>query len=511
MQRQAMVFGLAVVLTTVFCVLAAMSVDLGIPGEWVPHLAKHRGAVAWPLCVVTSLLVAGVCAWACVRRIPIASKLGLPVVLAIQALSSLNFLTFACAGPYGVMELCTAIITSGGNGSYYAEAERIGPYAAPGQKRDPSFPHYSGLSEYLAKYASDMPKGSFGDVRVRTATHPPGSAIAMYLVHSMLRRSPRLVSGLERAYSRFLPLGEELFAHGRPAHARLMTCAAVTIAVVCSITASLCVWLTYCASRSFALGHGSWVAMGLVAQAPCLLLFNPGVDQVFATIALAVIVLAVWALGQRGLVWPILAGLAASAATVFSLALCAVAGFGLLIACCEGFISHDGQARRAMRNAVVYAAAGLALWPIVWLCTGYDHFSVLWHCRASNAIVQSARGYWAWLGMNIVAWTAFAGGSAASAGSVGIVLGIRRGGPRMALPLAFALTLFVLLVSGQTRGEVERLWAFLTPILVVAAIHGLSQSMPDAMGKAAAGLLLFLQSVHAVVYRVVYDVWSTAP
>jgi hypothetical protein len=62
--------------------------------------------------------------------------------------------------------------------------------------------------------------------------------------------------------------------------------------------------------------------------------------------------------------------------------------------------------------------------------------------------------------------------------------------PDEAFRLAALAALLVLLVSGQTRGEVGRIWIPIMPVLLVAALARAPRPDDDAVPSAASALLL---------------------
>jgi len=104
------------------------------------------------------------------------------------------------------------------------------------------------------------------------------------------------------------------------------------------------------------------------------------------------------------------------------------------------------------------------------------------------------RNYWTWLGYHLYDFLVFLGLPLALLlvlSSFTTLRNLDRGSTL--LPLGFVTGLVLLDVSGVARGEVARVWLFLTPFAVIGAAHGLSRLHPGRWGFAFVALLLGVQ------------------
>ncbi len=70
--------------------------------------------------------------------------------------------------------------------------------------------------------------------------------------------------------------------------------------------------------------------------------------------------------------------------------------------------------------------------------------------------------------------------------------------------LLFALVLLFLIFLGKCRGEVVRLWLFMTPLLCVVVAQGITRRFPNNKARVLA-LVAALQFVTIVFIKVFQD------
>jgi hypothetical protein len=119
---------------------------------------------------------------------------------------------------------------------------------------------------------------------------------------------------------------------------------------------------------------------------------------------------------------------------------------------------------------------GLAsLWIIYQVAFGTG-FLDIWRMSMSYHLGLN-RSYWTWLGYHLYDFLVFLGLPLAFSFLVALIKGIRdvRHQRYDMLSLGFGLGLLLLDLSGTSRGEVARVWLFLTPFAVLVAIRGLTR------------------------------------
>jgi hypothetical protein len=134
---------------------------------------------------------------------------------------------------------------------------------------------------------------------------------------------------------------------------------------------------------------------------------------------------------------------------------------------------HWGQ---LLMDALIFGAGLAFLWVLYQLAFGTG-FTGIWRVSMRYHLGLT-RSYWTWLGYHLYDFFSFLGLPLGLLFLVASLMAVRdlRGGRRVqALPLAVGLGLLLLDLSGTARGEVARVWLFLTPFATLAAACGLSQ------------------------------------
>jgi hypothetical protein len=173
--------------------------------------------------------------------------------------------------------------------------------------------------------------------------------------------------------------------------------------------------------------------------------------------------------------WLLLSGLLLSITTFLSFGpLVMLAPMGLAAAL--WVLPHPDRRRwGALAVDTLVFFAGLVLpWLVYQLVFG-NGFLDIW--RVSMAYhLGLGRDYGVWLFYHLYDFFAFLGLPLALLFVAGLIMVLRGGlkDARIALPLGFGLGLLLLDLSGTARGEVARVWLFLTPFAVIGAAYGLS-------------------------------------
>jgi len=147
---------------------------------------------------------------------------------------------------------------------------------------------------------------------------------------------------------------------------------------------------------------------------------------------------------------------------------------------------RDGLAR-AVRLAAATVGAGGCFYMILWLVTGYDPVAAY---RATEHRYYLGAGhrrpYWFWLLGDLAAFGLGLG--------VPTLLGLARSLARRFFPaLALAAIILAGALSGYTKGEVERIWLFLTPLAAIAAAPALAKWRPAVVLGLLAGQALAVE------------------
>ncbi len=133
-------------------------------------------------------------------------------------------------------------------------------------------------------------------------------------------------------------------------------------------------------------------------------------------------------------------------------------------------------------GAGIPVAIGILLpWIIFMLAGGDSPIDIL---RASfDYHLDLDRPYWFWVWFHVWDWVLWTGVMLGALWLVGLWQGWRTRNEKHASPpilaLTLALTVFILTISGGTQGESGRIWLFLSPFVLVAALDGLNRIISD--------------------------------
>ncbi|HUT36025.1 MAG TPA: hypothetical protein VNE39_21235 [Planctomycetota bacterium] len=351
-------------------------------------------------------------------------------------------------------------------------------------------------------------------------THPGGPLTLFWCVNQVFARD-------EAAAGRFVRWCEDWFAggvhvrdpQGPPALVGLFRemseaeLAGVWLAAfLLQAAAALAVVPVFAMARAVYGVRVGIVAAALAAVVPSLLLFSPGLDQLFPVLAATACWLA-WTAGEKGSPWrAAFAGATVSAGLFFSLSFAVVAGWAGLLGIAA--LVRSGRLGEPRRVALLAAAAigGFAVPAVtLYLAVGYNSPAVWSACVAANAKfnAQSGRVYWKWLLADPVEFVVFLGVPVASlvvAQGISSARGAwRRRDWRLAdWPTLIVLGLLVALnLLGVNRGEVARLWMFLMPGCVVAAAACTERCAPYR--RAVFVTMFALQVVQVTVLKSLLD------
>jgi hypothetical protein len=221
---------------------------------------------------------------------------------------------------------------------------------------------------------------------------------------------------------------------------------------------------------------------GAARLATLLWIFAPsvlieGATSADAVFAFAGALTALLLLRQR-----MLAGaVAATAGTFLSYALAAVPVWACAV------VARRSSLGRAAKLAAACAAVAAVFYATLWLATGYDPIAA-YRATAHRYYLGAGhrRPYWFWLFGDLTAFGVGLG--------VPTLLGLARGLARRSVPaLALAAILLAASASGYTKGEVERIWMFLTPMAAVAAAPAMRRFSPPVVVCMLAGQALVVE------------------
>ncbi len=357
---------------------------------------------------------------------------------------------------------------------------------------------------YMGNYAqtAQQPKAR---IQAHVATHPPGAVLWFYGVRKIYESSPALQSGLTSLAQTVtdtdaadLPnLAQQARAAPSAQNSSLpvpapLPASAIGAALLCAILLGLSLVAALPAVYGLAaLGGGEnaekrgLIAAALWILAPTTNLFAFTLDALVACGAAWTLYLA--ALGWNRMTQSSEAGLTNSKSANFywiasgiTLALTTFLSIGAFAVGAILIIAITiYRPRGGARVLALSVGAFVLTWAILALWGGFNPLEIAINAgKAHRFATLETRGYWPWVWLNLAVWALFIGWPVVALLARGVKLykenatRARFGAGGFCLGVATLVVLLLLCLSGNVRGEVERLWLFaLAPICVIAAFH----------------------------------------
>ena len=345
---------------------------------------------------------------------------------------------------------------------------------------------YRTATSYLTVAASDDARDALAFLRrhhellpdlrktgKHASTHPPGPVLFFRGLIALFERSPVLTATALRAGG----FEEVNPRRPRPQHPPPVRAAALTGGLLIALFGAATAWPVASLARRCGSDPAAAARVAcLWALTPAVALMTPMLDQALclpvaaATACLA----AAFASGPRtAWRWAALAGLCGGIATLLSYGAPVFLAFGGAAALALAAASREAT-WRALRLSTLAGAVAVFVW-VLPAAAGHQPFASLQTALAIHRDEYTRpRGYALWLGFNLLDFALFAGVPIALAWALHTARSARQV-PHDAMArfrAATALGLAAILLSGQTRGEVGRIWLPLMPVLLVAAVAG---------------------------------------
>ncbi len=352
------------------------------------------------------------------------------------------------------------------------------------------------------------------------STHPPGLVLAYLAVLRVMGRLPALAEPLGM-WARTFRCADM----GLMALSNVQLAAASLLALLKPALSTLTLLPLYSAGRRLYGVKGALRSCLFYTLVPAVSLFATAPDQLYPLFTCLTVYWLMLAVEDQRWSYALLAGLALSVATFMSavnvmlLALPAIY-FGLRLT----FGSDRGHfSRRHLFLSTAAFFVGLAsVWVAYQIVFGVSPFEILdaathdlkipplptnptladylGRIAARLREVNGGRSYLTWVIYNLYDYFAFLGLPLLALLGPAVPGAIQKLRPRQltayeTLPLAFVLALLVLDLSGIIRGEVGRIWLFLMPCGVLAAVGALSEENPPPLW-----LVAVLQLAQTVVF-----------
>jgi len=494
--RSAGVLVAAAALLTAGAVAVALwaSFPLGADGWAWPRVARPVwGDVVLPLMAFGLIGVLALAAWGWITRVGVGAEAAL--VVGLGALGFLAQVVVAQQSPGGYQESLMALALPGPNRYHKAARgiERLGPL--------------------LGRY----PEWMGDDSHSLRITHPAGPVTFFWCLNQVFAGdeagAKRFVQRCERRLAMGLRMredspGAKLFAGMSEAELAGAWLATLLLRVV----ACLVVVPVYGLARGLYGRQAALAAAAFSTAIPSVLLFSPGLDQCYPTVAASACWLG-YVAGCRRSAWrAALAGMVLSFGLFFSLAF-VVAGLWSGLLACAGLGRGDEPVGGRTVAKLAGAGAGGFLAPVVGLYAvfGYNSLAAWWGCWQGNARFNAAqhRTYWKWVLLNPVEFLVFLGVPVACLSVRRFAaevweLAHRRVAGRDWPTLIVAGLIVALNVAGANLGEVGRLWMFLMPACAMAAAAEVERYAPYC--RAVFIVLFGMQCVQVVAFKGGLDV-----
>jgi len=460
---------------------------------WSRATERDAGSAAYSLVMFGLMVVLAVVAW---TRSPRARRFEQGIVVGLLAvLGFLVQIVVAQQSPAGYQESVIAAALPGPNRYHRAAC---------------------GIDD-LRPVLRDYPRWMRGGSHTLMITHPAGPLALFWCVN-------RVYAGNEAGAGRFVrwcedslgmglrlretPWGRRLFGTMREADLAGAWLATFLLRGV----ACLVVLPVYALARALYDRQAAVAAAALAVVTPSLLLFSPGLDQAYPTLAVTACWLAYTA-GRRGAVWrAALAGLAVSVGMFFTLAFGVVGVLSALLAWAGLRLREQpGTVDDGLRLAGGAAVGWIVPVVSLYLAFGYNSLGAWWGAWQANARFNAIQGraYWTWLVLNPVDFLVFLGLPVACLfirRTASEVWALRKGRLERVdwATVIVAGLLVTLAVLGVNRGEVARLWLFLMPACAVAAAAEIGRYAPYR--RVVLAVLLTVQCVQVVAFKAGLDV-----
>lgn len=164
--------------------------------------------------------------------------------------------------------------------------------------------------------------------------------------------------------------------------------------------------------------------------------------------------------------------------------------------------------RRGFGRAVevgLWFGVGLVIpWALFWLAGGQTFFAIF--ATSMGYHFELDRPYWFWVWNHFWDWVYWSGVGFAllTVAAIGRLVRSRTLTSAALLSACLGLTMAIMAFSGTARGETGRVWLFFSPLLLVAAAHGLA-----GLAQPRFRLLTAAQAVYLVALVVSLDATST--
>ena len=321
------------------------------------------------------------------------------------------------------------------------------------------------------------------------ATHPPGAVLFFYGARRVYEGSPflqRNVTAFTEWIIRANLNSVATFANnvrttaarsageGDPAPLPASAVAgALWAALLCSLALSLCVPAIYWMASGAPLKHTPNEARGLFAAAlfafvPTVGLYAFTLDALIACGATWTLALVAHALSSKQQRWLTGAGLVMGLTSFLSIGALATGAIVVLALAFAAWPHEENRIPLFLRNVLFFAGGFLLAWVALLLIFPMQPLAILQNARTAHHFATLAHRS-NWMLLNLAFFALFCGWPIVLASLMAWRTKWQSGQSALLLGKAALWAMLLLTLSGNVKGEVERLWLFLVPPLCALA------------------------------------------
>jgi hypothetical protein len=320
----------------------------------------------------------------------------------------------------------------------------------------------SDIPDFLRHFAERM-----ATYPIHPQRHPPGLPWLFALARQFLEQTPALTRSLNALLRPYQCASLALM--NLPDGAL----ASSVVQMIVPVLLGLVVWPLYALGRRlYDEGTASRAAL-LWPLIPSIALWATRWDQLFAVLTIGAFLAMLYALQWQRLIGFYLSGLIVSVALFFNFGLAVIGALLVLYAALWFVTARQRPSLRWVVKAALAWLAGLAtVWIALYALYQVDPFA-LWR-TAMGIHLGLDRSYFTWLFFHPYDFFVFLGIPIAVLWFARTGAALRdlrpRRNPIDLLALTFLIGLTALILSGTSRGEVARVWAFLIPLPLLIAL-----------------------------------------
>ncbi|MHB8629637.1 MAG: ArnT family glycosyltransferase [Aggregatilineales bacterium] len=311
---------------------------------------------------------------------------------------------------------------------------------------------------------------------VHIALDPPGLPTLFYLTRQVLTAIPALADPLARAVRLYQCQNFAIMAYDNP------TLASAWLGILSPLWGALTVLPLYAVARRLYGDSTARIAVIGWPLIPALALFTPTANTVYPLLIVGAFAALVQGFESkktvRSTVWIGFSGLLTGLATFANFSTVPILAFFGLFALIRAYARRE-RWQKPVQAGVAFGIGLVVVWGMYFVVSGHTPLDVL--APALNQHLELDRPYLPWLALHLYDVALFIGLPISGLALIGIVSAFRRirQSPVDPFPLALALSLIVIDLSGTARGETARVWLFFMPLLLIVAVQVLATSHPS--------------------------------